>query len=130
MSFSATETGGVAPFVITWYFGDSTPDAAGSNVSHSYTVAGTFEAVLTVVDATGDTVIELVGPIVVLPPLPGTTGPASVAPAGGGGGWLYPGLAAAAIGVVVVALLVEFRQRRLREEGNALVRDIEQSKNP
>lgn len=130
VSLSATETGGTAPFAVSWYFGDSTPDGTGANISHTYTVPGTFEAVLTVVDASGQTVVELVGPIVVEPSLPGANGPAALTPPPGEVGWLFPGLGIAAVGVVVVAVLVELRQRRLREEGNALVREIEQSKNP
>lgn len=130
VSFSATETGGTPPFTVSWYFGDSTPDGAGANITHTYTVPGTFEAVLTVVDATGETVQELVGPIVIQPPLPGGAGPAALPPAGGGPGWLFPALGGAGVAVIVVAVLVELRQRRLREEGDALVREIEQSKNP
>jgi PKD repeat protein len=128
--FSATETGGVGPFVVSWYFGDSSPSAIGANVTHSYTLAGDFEAVLTVIDSTGQTVVELVGPVNVLPAVPAHTGPASITPAGIGTGWVFPVLGLAAVGVVLVAVLVELRQRRLREEGNALVREIEDSKNP
>jgi hypothetical protein len=130
VDFSATETGGQGPFAVSWYFGDSSPTEIGPNVSHTYLIAGSFEAELTVTDALGQTGVVLVGPIVILPPLPGHTGPAAITPAGLGDGWVFAALGAAAAGVVIVAVLVEWRQRRLREEGNEMVREIEQSKNP
>src|SRR2546425_9700121 len=52
VQFTATTTGGVAPFTFSWSFGDATT-GTGSPVSHSYSAAGTFSVSVTATDANG-----------------------------------------------------------------------------
>src|SRR3989441_2000187 len=52
VQFTATTTGGVAPFTFSWNFGGTTT-GTGSPVSHSYTAAGTFSVTVTATDANG-----------------------------------------------------------------------------
>ncbi len=52
VALDATASGGVAPYTYLWDFGDGA-SAAGANVTHIYSTAGTFSAVVTVVDSTG-----------------------------------------------------------------------------
>ncbi|HXQ95138.1 MAG TPA: PKD domain-containing protein [Thermoplasmata archaeon] len=50
--FSASVSGGMAPYTVTWAFGDGTA-AVTANVSHSYVQAGTYNATFTVTDHRG-----------------------------------------------------------------------------
>src|SRR5207253_2119424 len=51
VQFTATTTGGVAPFTFSWIFGDTTT-GTGNPVTHSY-AAGTFSVTVTGTDANG-----------------------------------------------------------------------------
>jgi PKD repeat protein len=51
--FSASVTGGTAPYTYEWSFGDGSPNSADQNPSHTYSVIGTYHPVLTVRDFTG-----------------------------------------------------------------------------
>ena len=50
VAFSASATGGQAPYTFTWSFGDGT-DGNGQTVEHAYDLPGTYTATLTVSDA-------------------------------------------------------------------------------
>src|SRR5207245_2982158 len=52
VQFTASTTGGVAPFTFSWNFGDTTT-GTGSPVSHSYSAAGTFSVTVTATDSNG-----------------------------------------------------------------------------
>ncbi|HZY92838.1 MAG TPA: PKD domain-containing protein [Thermoplasmata archaeon] len=52
--FSGNVSGGVAPYAYAWRFGDLSTSSV-QNPTHTYTVAGTYYAVLTVTDAAGST---------------------------------------------------------------------------
>jgi PKD repeat protein len=55
----ASVTGGSAPFVYSWNFGDGSSGTGGSgnssSVGHTYVAAGTYKAQVTVTDASGST---------------------------------------------------------------------------
>lgn len=55
VQFSATGSGGDGTLSYEWIFGDSTPNASGAVVSHTYTTTGNYEAEVIVTDADGDT---------------------------------------------------------------------------
>jgi len=52
VQFTATATGGTAPYSYRWDFGDGT-NGMGATVSHSYLLPGTYTVILTVVDSNG-----------------------------------------------------------------------------
>jgi PKD repeat protein len=52
VQFTATATGGTAPYSYSWNFGDGTT-GTGASASHSYLLPGTYKVTLTVVDANG-----------------------------------------------------------------------------
>jgi PKD repeat protein len=52
VQFTASATGGTAPYNYSWVFGDGTT-GTGASVSHSYLLPGTYTVSLTVVDANG-----------------------------------------------------------------------------
>ncbi len=130
---SATVTGGTAPYNFTWDFGDSSPVAAGPSASHTYRVPGSFDPVLTARDSGGGLVVDVLPMIDVLaaPPANATgtslIGPGAVTASLSYGLTLLVASAAAVAGVVYAWSRY---QRRLEEEGNAIVRDIEETKNP
>lgn len=128
VTFVATASGGIGPFTFTWYFGDSSPTASGTAVSHEYAVAGDFEAVLTAVDGEGQTVVDLIGPLHVAPAVNGggNAAPAVLSSTGPPGWWAFGLLGVATAGVLGLAIVVARREQRLREEGNELVREIEE----
>ena len=119
--FVTTVTGGVAPYDIQWAFGDGTSGSAvaGATARHTYTVSGTYVALLTVTDARGQRATATVGPLVVAIPLAAGTTPwwASTAVLG----------VAALIGILSAAILVGTMQRlsRRREALNWL-RELEE----
>jgi acid phosphatase len=57
VSFTSTPSGGLAPYSYAWTFGDGA-GATSQNPNHTYTVAGTYSANLTVTDAHGATAIR------------------------------------------------------------------------
>lgn len=85
VAFTATVVGGDAPVAISWNFGDG-ETAAEASPSHTYTTPGSYGAIVTVTDGTGDqataTVLINVGsdaqPVVSISATP-TTGPAPLA---------------------------------------------------
>src|SRR2546425_534061 len=50
VTFTATASGGTAPYTFSWSFGD-TSTGTGASVTHSYSSAGTFVVILTVKDS-------------------------------------------------------------------------------
>ena len=53
ISFTATPSGGLAPYGYSWNFGDGSAASTSQNPSHAYTSASQFTAVLTLTDANG-----------------------------------------------------------------------------
>jgi PKD repeat protein len=99
VSFSARITGGVAPYMYAWTFGDGSTNASARPV-HSFTGSGTFHVVLHVTDRNGQTrsgnSTVLVHPMAVATflatPNPTDAGLAtlfSLAPSGGDGRYGY-----------------------------------------
>ncbi|MCI4351598.1 MAG: PKD domain-containing protein, partial [Thermoplasmata archaeon] len=77
VTFSVTPTGGVAPYSYRWLFGDRSPIVTGPRVAHTYTVAGTFTATVTAIDAHGAQVTQSL-PLISVDPAPVTNpGPPS-----------------------------------------------------
>jgi hypothetical protein len=67
VNFTASATG-TGPFVYTWQFGDGT-NGSGATAEHAYTSAGTFTALVTVVDnGTGGSSVASVPETVYAPP--------------------------------------------------------------
>ncbi|MCI4337416.1 MAG: PKD domain-containing protein, partial [Thermoplasmata archaeon] len=56
VNFSANVSGGTAPFVYTWAFGDGGTGGDLANISHIYTTNGPFWPAVTVIDAAGQVV--------------------------------------------------------------------------
>lgn len=120
--FEASASGGTPPYSVQWEFGDGAFGASvsGSSVDHTYPHAGTFQAVVIVIDAAGHRVQQAMAPVTLLGP--NILGVPS-------GYWLGGGLG----GIVALAAVGPFlarrrRQRRLRREGEMLVRQMEQAK--
>lgn len=53
VNFTVALTGGTAPFLYAWSFGDQGSSAAPGNLSHTYETAGRYVATLAVTDAVG-----------------------------------------------------------------------------
>lgn len=53
VTFSGIGSSGVAPYNLSWSFGDGSPTAYGSAVQHTYTLGGIYFATLTVTDVKG-----------------------------------------------------------------------------
>ena len=123
VTFVATAVGGVPPFTFSWSFGDSTPTANGSTVSHRYTVTGTFVPVLNASDARGEIVVALLASVHVAP---SPTSGLGLVTTGGGSGpsmaeWSIVALAAgsAVLGAAVFAFRRQERRQEQEGEGDA-----------
>jgi PKD repeat protein len=68
VTFTGSVTGGTAPFGYSWVFGDGST-AAGQNPIHTYTTAGTYNATLTVTDASGHSASASAPAIMISPAL-------------------------------------------------------------
>ena len=68
--FSATGSGGTAPYIFRWSFGDSSPVQFGSPVSHLYSAAGDYTVMLNVTDANAARISQTQVYRVVPPPIP------------------------------------------------------------
>jgi len=53
VTFTATVSGGTAPYTYAWSFGDSTLTATTNPATHTYAAPGTFSVMLTVTDTNG-----------------------------------------------------------------------------
>jgi hypothetical protein len=88
---AATDATSGVPGAFDWNFGDNTAHGAGTNVTHSYTTAGTFVASTTISDGAGNPGTGNVTITVKAIPPPGST--PNPPPAGGtstGGGSITP----------------------------------------
>jgi PKD repeat protein len=65
VTFAVTPTGGLAPYTFRWSFGDTTSIVTGTRLVHTYTVAGTYTASVTAIDAHGSIVTQSLPPITV-----------------------------------------------------------------
>jgi PKD repeat protein len=68
VNFTGSVTGGTAPFGYSWAFGDGST-ATGQNPIHTYTASGTYDAMLTVTDASGHSASASAPAITVSPAL-------------------------------------------------------------
>ncbi len=55
ITFTATTSGGRAPYFYSWNFGDGSGPGPGNPVTHTYSVAGSFNVTETVNDSSGNT---------------------------------------------------------------------------
>ena len=53
VTFKGSVTGGTAPVATAWNFGDGTSTSGSVNTTHTYTLSGSYTAVLTATDAVG-----------------------------------------------------------------------------
>lgn len=74
VALSVDPTGGVAPYAVTWSFGDGGV-AHGTVVNHTYGVAGTYSATAQVTDAVGARTMLVTAIVVTLSGSSGTTSP-------------------------------------------------------
>ena len=84
VNFSATAsdaTSGISGGY-TWVFGDNTPNGAGPNVSHTYTVPGTFNVSATISDGAGNAGVG--NRVITVNPGSGGNPPPPPPPPGGG----------------------------------------------
>ena len=127
--FQATVAGGTAPYTIQWRFGDgaSGSSVVGGYVDHTYAAAGEYHASVTVLDSAGHESGIAVGPIAVHATSTIFTGLPSQLLGIPSVTWVGLGLGAAvAAAAVVEVLLVARHRRKLRKEGEQLVRGLEQ----
>ncbi|TMI16818.1 PKD domain-containing protein, partial [Candidatus Bathyarchaeota archaeon] len=80
VSFTASASGGTQPYAYSWTFGDG-GIGSGSSVTHSYQAAGSYNVVLTVIDAGGQTAKSTQTVTVSNPPPPTLTASFSYTPA-------------------------------------------------
>jgi len=125
VAFVATAVGGRGPFTFEWYFGDSSSVAVAPQVSHRYTVPGSYNPVLTATDATGETIVRVLATIQVAPALTATAPTGSDTSFAGPSGSEISELFLGAGAVVVIALVVVFRRQERRTEEVERVPDIE-----
>ncbi len=57
VTFTATTSGGAAPFTFSWNYGDGSPDDDGSLATHTYAAPGVFMVSLTTKDANGASMV-------------------------------------------------------------------------
>src|SRR5207245_4079803 len=79
VSFTGSASGGTPPYSYSWTFGDG-GSASGSSTSHVYQTAGSYNVVLTVTDAAGQTANSAQTVTVSNPPPPTLTSSFSYAP--------------------------------------------------
>src|SRR5205807_838929 len=72
VSFTGSASGGTQPYTYSWTFGDG-GIGSGSSVTHSYHAAGSYNVVLTVIDAAGQTASSTQTVTVSNPPPPALT---------------------------------------------------------
>src|SRR5205807_5068978 len=72
VSFTGSASGGTQPYTYSWTFGDG-GIGSGSSVTHSYQAAGSYNVVLTVIDAAGQTASSTQRVTVSNPPPPALT---------------------------------------------------------
>lgn len=104
VSFTATVSGGLAPFTYAWTFGDGT-SGAGESATHSYGSSGTFTAQVVVTDSLGRSGSNSVT-ITVTQSTSGLGGLGS----GGAGDYIIYG--AAALGAVAAVAVIVYLVRR------------------
>ncbi len=128
VSFSATVSGGLAPYAVQWSFGDGSVGASrsGAAVVHAYTAAGTYAPTLVINDSAGHTLTLALPHVVVSGPSAGFL-PTSVAGLSTDYVLAILALAAVVAGVGVGRwALARTRLQRLKREGEQLVRQLEQ----
>ncbi|HTT25531.1 MAG TPA: PKD domain-containing protein, partial [Thermoplasmata archaeon] len=119
VQFTATPTGGSAPYAFVWSFGDGSVASGEASVSHTYTASGSFLPVVTITDAKGSRV-SLVLPAVVVSGRLASAGPVAPSlPAN----VLLGSLLAGTLALVGAGLILHRRRiERLRREGELFLR--------
>ncbi|HZY92736.1 MAG TPA: PKD domain-containing protein [Thermoplasmata archaeon] len=130
VSFVASISGGSAPYTVEWSFGDGAVGSSipGTPVAHTYTRPGTFFPSVLVTDSAGHAANQTLGPVTVATGTNFAGLPASYfgIPTG-----ILVGLAlgGTAIGGILVGRFSRRRrQTELRQEGEQLVREMEQER--
>ena len=129
VGFLTNVSGGTAPYSVQWSFGDGNVGSAvpGLVVNHTFTSAGTFLPELEVSDAVGHSSYLNLSPISVNAPTKTNGIPVSVSG--------VPTWAIVVVALTIVLLAgfvvgrrrtIRGRRRRWREEGEELVRELEQ----
>jgi hypothetical protein len=67
--FSATVTGGLAPYNLSWGFGDGSPASVGPTVGHTFQLPGTYSVSVSVTDSLATTIAAVVNVSVLAPSL-------------------------------------------------------------
>jgi hypothetical protein len=124
VQFSVTTSGGAQPYRFEWNFGDGVSAGGPEEVTHPYVAAGSFQPSVLITDAVGHTLTMKFPTVVVLSNAQSDRLPPSLV--SGPGPVTYVSLlalGALAGAVVCVGVLgTVLRNRRLREEGEELVR--------
>jgi len=71
VTFTATVTGGTAPYAFSWNFGDNSAAGTGNPTTHTYATSGTFTVTLTVTDMNAATASST--QVITIAPLASTT---------------------------------------------------------
>jgi hypothetical protein len=120
VSFSASISGGTAPYTYSWNFGDGSATSTAVSPSHTFSSQGSYSVVLTIQDATG-TIAKSSALVITVGPC--TTNCGSSPNSNGTSGISGTDLAAliaAIIIAIVVALVVVLLVMRKRKSGAAL----------
>jgi PKD repeat protein len=102
VNVSADRAGGVAPWTVSWSFGDGSAETVGTNQTHTYGSSGTYPIVATVTDGVGTSVsrtLNFSSPVC-------RAGAGASASAGGLPLWAWAGIGALLLGLIVAVLVL------------------------
>ena len=128
--FLASVSGGTPPYEIRWTFGDGAVGSSIPNVSviHTYRTAGTFVPAVEVEDAGGNTLNTTLAAVIVLPAVSAGALPPTYLGVPTDGLLLVLLLATLVVGIAYGRWYRRrARMRRLRKEGEDIVRELEES---
>lgn len=117
LQFTSTASGGLAPYTVSWTFGDGTM-GAGTTVEHTYQKAGTFEVEATGTDGAGAVATAYLNVTISSSGSSPGSGGSGSGNLGGSGLWVWPLVAAVVGAVVLVVVAVAYRRKRSRPREN------------